>query len=278
MPEQTADGQPDDTTGLPERAAHAERSAEKGHAAASPARPRCPHCQLPHDLDPDSGVPAVCASIRARLAEAERRHAAGDHGGCARINCDVLRARAEAEARQDEAAAVSAIPPADNTPLRERIATALARTTLKPPYLHCLVMADAVLAELPPPADRGAVLHGAVVALERHLENFFREWPDERQSSPWVHGWTDAMAELRHLAAEAQQQGGTTADKAAALGLTDTEYRARSHEAAVAAVRAAIPGMYAAVGFRLEDVINETAEAQRAEEAAAAGTDACAEG
>ncbi|MFJ8006153.1 hypothetical protein [Streptomyces fagopyri] len=31
------------------------------------ARPRCPHCQMPHDLDPASGVPAACASILASL-------------------------------------------------------------------------------------------------------------------------------------------------------------------------------------------------------------------
>jgi hypothetical protein len=32
-----------------------------------PERPRCPHCQMPHDLTPD--VAAVCASIRASIAE-----------------------------------------------------------------------------------------------------------------------------------------------------------------------------------------------------------------
>jgi hypothetical protein len=34
-----------------------------------PARPRCPHCQMPHDLTPD--VAAVCASIRASIAAHE---------------------------------------------------------------------------------------------------------------------------------------------------------------------------------------------------------------
>jgi hypothetical protein len=61
------------------------------------------------------------------------------------------------------------------------------------------------------------------------------------------------------MAGEPQQDRLSTAEKAADLGLTDTEYRARSHAAAVAAVRAAIPGMYATVGFRLEDVLNEAA-------------------
>jgi hypothetical protein len=33
------------------------------------ARPRCPHCRMPHDLTPD--VAAVCASIRASIADRE---------------------------------------------------------------------------------------------------------------------------------------------------------------------------------------------------------------
>jgi hypothetical protein len=33
------------------------------------ARPRCPHCRMPHDLDPASGVPAVCASILASIRD-----------------------------------------------------------------------------------------------------------------------------------------------------------------------------------------------------------------
>jgi hypothetical protein len=36
-----------------------------------PERPRCPHCRMPHDLTPD--VAAVCASIRASIAEDEAR-------------------------------------------------------------------------------------------------------------------------------------------------------------------------------------------------------------
>lgn len=82
--------------------------------------------------------------------------------------------------------------------------------------------------------------------------------------APWdaIH---EQVALLRRVAAEeqpAETQDGTTADKAAALGLTDTDYRARSHAAAVATIRAAIPGMYAHVGFRLEDVLNEADEVQ----------------
>lgn len=50
--------------------------------------------------------------------------------------------------------------------LRDRIATVLAGTALKPPFPHCLAMADAVLAVLPPPADRPAVLREAATAIE----------------------------------------------------------------------------------------------------------------
>lgn len=49
-----------------------------------------------------------------------------------------------------------------------------------------------------------AVNGDLAAALERHLENFFREWPEERRSSPWAHGWADATSELRRLAAETQ--------------------------------------------------------------------------
>lgn len=48
-----------------------------------------------------------------------------------------------------------------------------------------------------------AALTRAVAALEAHLEGFFQEWPEERQNSPWVQGWKDAVAELRRLAVEA---------------------------------------------------------------------------
>jgi hypothetical protein len=36
--------------------------------AAAEGRPRCPHCQLPHDLEPDSTAVAACRSIRVSLA------------------------------------------------------------------------------------------------------------------------------------------------------------------------------------------------------------------
>ncbi|OQQ13022.1 hypothetical protein B0675_40095 [Streptomyces sp. M41(2017)] len=48
-------------------------AAVAGRAGETPdteTRPRCPHCQMPHDLDPASGIPAICASIRASLQPA----------------------------------------------------------------------------------------------------------------------------------------------------------------------------------------------------------------
>jgi hypothetical protein len=54
-------------------------------------RPRCPHCQMPHDLTPGGLPVTVCQNIRARIAEAERLHAEGDHHSCCRADCDVIR-------------------------------------------------------------------------------------------------------------------------------------------------------------------------------------------
>jgi hypothetical protein len=34
-----------------------------------PERPRCPHCQMPHDLDPDSTPVWICARTRQQIAD-----------------------------------------------------------------------------------------------------------------------------------------------------------------------------------------------------------------
>ncbi|MFJ7963175.1 hypothetical protein [Streptomyces sp. NPDC096324] len=47
-------------------------------------RPRCPHCRMPHDLDPASGIPAICASIRASLQADEPAAEAEDVERCVR--------------------------------------------------------------------------------------------------------------------------------------------------------------------------------------------------
>ncbi|MGW0795148.1 hypothetical protein [Streptomyces sp. NPDC002692] len=56
-------------------------------------RPRCPHCQMPHDLTPGNLPVASCESTRRRIADAERLHEQGDHHLCCRADCEVLRAR-----------------------------------------------------------------------------------------------------------------------------------------------------------------------------------------
>lgn len=101
----------------------------------------------------------------------------------------------------------------DHTPLRDRIAKALADEDARTcGWGHGFLdrygadaetdkFVDAVLAVLPS-ADRAAVLREAISYLEAHLEGFFREWPEERQNSPWVLGWKDATAELRRMADE----------------------------------------------------------------------------
>ncbi|MER5653471.1 hypothetical protein ABT076_10690 [Streptomyces sp. NPDC002131] len=140
-----------------------------------------------------------------------------------------------------------------------------------------------------PPADRAAILREVADALPEADLPFVPPM-DRRRVANWLRRLADAasgpgraddkpqqptdadVVEAHELAlsfalngAETQQPLVSTADKAAALGLTDTEYRARSHAAAVAAVRAAIPGMYAHVGHRLEDVLNEGGETRQDE-------------
>jgi hypothetical protein len=111
-----------------------------------------------------------------------------------------------------------------------------------------------------PPAGRAAVLREAADKAEDVAAALMGT------DVECGNGAYEIVALLRRLAGEAQQDGKSTAEKAADLGLTDTEYRSRSHAAAVATIRAAIPGMYASVGFRLEDVLNGADEAQQDEE------------
>jgi NADH pyrophosphatase NudC (nudix superfamily) len=56
-------------------------------------RPRCPHCQMPHDLAPDSIPARTCAAVRQRIAEAVRLHTEGEHRLCTRSDCDALQDR-----------------------------------------------------------------------------------------------------------------------------------------------------------------------------------------
>lgn len=65
--------------------------------AQAEERPRCPHCQMSHDLTPGGLPVAMCESVRHRIAKAEQLHTEGDHSLCARVDCDVVRDRAAAE-------------------------------------------------------------------------------------------------------------------------------------------------------------------------------------
>jgi hypothetical protein len=58
----------------------------------------------------------------------------------------------------------------------------------------------------------------------------------------------------------------TTADKAARRGMTPDEYRAHRHLAAVRQIRAALPGLYATTGLRVEAALTEPAAVSAAVE------------
>ncbi|MFG2359430.1 hypothetical protein [Streptomyces sp. NPDC048521] len=152
-------------------------------------------------------------------------------------------------------------PATDRDTLRERIAEAVDRVfeswrqglgETRPQD----AVTDAVLDAVPPAPDQQT----AVLA-----EHLVERCPDHGCVEPaWEDGChCEVVPLLRRLAGEAHQPRKSTAEKAADLGLTDTEYRAQSHAAAVATIRAAIPGMYAHVGFLLEDVLKEAEAAQQ---------------
>ncbi|WP_093802234.1 hypothetical protein [Streptomyces sp. Wb2n-11] len=149
----------------------------------------------------------------------------------------------------------------DRAALRDRIAETLRECgiydteerlwrSLSPAWLE--EIGPAVLAVLPPPADQAAVLAEAIRRVEDPAER-------AKTTTGLGLGWEAARDVLRRMTAEAQQQPETTtADKAAELGITDTQYRACSHRAAVEAVRAAMPGLYASVALRVEDALAVT--------------------
>lgn len=165
----------------------------------------------------------------------------------------------------EQPAAVSSPPAADRATLRAAVDRALRISERDPNYemttdpyadgwTECReTFRDALLAALPP-AARAAVLREVADWLKAWRPEFFERWAVVEQDR-YEGGVDDAAAELRRMADEAQQPEPTTADKAAALGMTDAEYRAHSQRAAVDAIRAAIPGLYATVGLRVEDVL-----------------------
>ncbi|MGW1784880.1 hypothetical protein ACWCQQ_38120 [Streptomyces sp. NPDC002143] len=105
-------------------------------------------------------------------------------------------------------------------------------------------------------ADRAAVLLWAADQIDAETRQLKVDGVLEQGK---FRSCRDVSTQLRRMAAEAQQQlETTTAGKAAVLGITDTQYRARSHRAAVEAVRAAMPGLDASVALRVEDALAVT--------------------
>ena len=90
---------------------------------------------------------------------------------------------------------------ADRAALRDRIAKALAGAELKPPFPHCLAMADAVLGVLPEPADRPAVLREATDAVfGLSFDELRSDTEFVSYEQAWNLGTIDASNLLRRLA------------------------------------------------------------------------------
>lgn len=103
------------------------------------------------------------------------------------------------ECRDEPCTPITALPsvPADIN-LRDRIIFAIGEHTVRE-CGRCSPdedIADAVLAILPAPADRGAVLREAADALAAYVD---------RYRSPSITNWSGAVAFLRRMADEAQQ-------------------------------------------------------------------------
>ena len=105
-------------------------------------------------------------------------------------------------------------------------------------------------------ADRATVLNEAADAIV--ADNDRQMWA----SKPGKHWAADL---LRRMAAEAQPTPvESTADRAAALGMSPTEYREHSHTIAVQQIRDAAQGLFAGTAIRVMDALEElAAEAQQ---------------
>lgn len=98
-------------------------------------------------------------------------------------------------------AAVPVPPPTDQTALRDRIAKVLAGAALKPPFPHCLAMADAVLAVLPELTDRAAVLREAADHLARQADEL---WAPGTTAHTVMHANADELRQLVDAAPTAE--------------------------------------------------------------------------
>lgn len=139
----------------------------------------------------------------------------------------------------------------DRTALRDRIRRAVCEaegfgwdTDMLEPDEYGEV-ADAVLAVLPAPVDRAAV-EAERDSLGREADRLRKDWVEMRAQTERAEA---VLARIGQMA-DAWEQRLPEVIRTPAV---------------VSAIRAAIPGMYAHVGFRLEDVLNEADEAQQPE-------------
>jgi hypothetical protein len=153
--------------------------------------------------------------VRGELKRIAEAHAAAEH--CGDRNCE------HCWTASVTAAAPTAVPsaPADRAALRDLAADALADAegwqwapgydkAQSPTYQHYLRQADAVLAVLPEPADRAAILREAADGFDAHAEQLLRGIDDmaafvakalQREAATW----REAAEKLRRMAGEAQQ-------------------------------------------------------------------------
>ncbi|MEU9310907.1 hypothetical protein [Streptomyces sp. NPDC048256] len=115
---------------------------------------------------------------------------------------DAIRERAT-----EMAAAAVRVPATDRTALTERITKAVQGVLPMSSSLACEVVADAVLAVLPAPADRASVLRDAETALRTEAKRLTCEFNDsdilhEDGPAATVATWKRAADLLRRLAAE----------------------------------------------------------------------------
>ncbi|MFH8804096.1 hypothetical protein ACH4F6_31660 [Streptomyces sp. NPDC017936] len=80
---------------------------------------------------------------------------------------------------------------------------------------------EPAVSPVPPPTDRAAVLTEAIAALDKGLERFFKDWPEEPKNSPWVLGWKDATTELRRMATAGRCVCDHPADEHSVYGCAD---------------------------------------------------------
>ncbi|MGW2048628.1 hypothetical protein ACWCPF_26105 [Streptomyces sp. NPDC001858] len=208
-----------------------------------------------HYFDPADFAAHVTGWVRAGL---KGRHAV-DEVTIVDQAAELARAQAEAHqyrtalqgvARREAATSVPS-PSADRATLRDRIRRAVCvaegfgfawGTDMLEPDEYGEV-ADRVLAVLP---DRPAFDQAADVA-EDVAESLRKDHEFERST-----GALDVMTELRRLAAEQPTETqASTADKAAAQGMSPAEYRAASHRSAVEQIRTAAQGLYATAAIRV---------------------------